>query len=123
MLLQALYQWQITGDGFDELRAQFAGRPGYDGIDDDFFAAQLKQIMEEAPRLDAHIGSAADRPVEQLDLVEHAVLWIGLAELRHRTDVPPAVAINEAVKLAKEFGASESHRFINAILDGAVPAD
>ena len=63
------------------------------------------------------IAAAADRPLEQLDPVERAVLWIGVAELGARPDVPAKVAINEAVELAKEFGASDSHRYINAILD------
>ncbi len=117
MLLQALYQWQLTGHELAELRHQFAGQPAYARIDRDYFDAQLQCIVEGAAGLDETIAAAADRPVVQLDPVEHAVLWIGLAELTQRTDVPPKVAINEAVELAKEFGASDGHRYINAILD------
>jgi len=117
MLLQALYQWQLTGHELAELRHQFAGQPAYARIDREYFDAQLQCIVEGAAGLDETIAAAADRPVVQLDPVEHAVLWIGLAELTQRTDVPPKVAINEAVELAKEFGASDGHRYINAILD------
>lgn len=117
MLLQALYQWQLAGHELAELRNQFAAQPGYDGIDCEYFSEQLQCIVEGAAGFDKSIAAAADRPVVQLDPVEHAVLWIGLAELTERSDVPPKVAINEAVELAKEFGASESHRYINAILD------
>ena len=117
MLLQALYQWQLTGHELAELRHQFAGQPAYARIDREYFDAQLQSIVEGAAGLDETIAAAADRPVVQLDPVEHAVLWIGLAELTQRTDVPPKVAINEAVELAKEFGASDGHRYINAILD------
>ena len=67
--------------------------------------------------LDELIGRAADRPVAQLDPVERAVLWIGLMELRSHHDVPRRVVIDEAVELAKEFGAQDSFRFVNAVLD------
>lgn len=117
MLLQALYQWQLAGHELAELSHQFAGQPAYEGIDTEYFDTQLACILEGAEAFDATIAEAADRPVAQLDPVEHAVLWIGLAELTGRADVPPKVAINEAVELAKEFGASDSHRYINAILD------
>ena len=117
LLLQALYQWQFTGHELAELRNQFAAQPAYAGIDADYFNQQLQCIVEGSAQLDESIAAAADRPVEQLDPVEHAVLWIGLAELGERADVPAKVAINEAVELAKEFGASDSHRYINAILD------
>lgn len=122
MLLQALYQWQVGGHDLAELQQQFSSRPGYDAIDSEYFSSQLARVIESVRQLDAAIVSAADRPVTQLDPVERAVLWIGLAELQFRADVPRAVAIDEAVELAKEFGASDSHRYINAVLDAASPA-
>ena len=117
MLLQALYQWQLAGHEFADLHHQFAGRPGYEGIDHTYFDEQLQRIVDSVDALDARIAVAADRPVARLDPVERAVLWIGVAELRDRGDVPTKVVINEAVELAKEFGASDSYRYINAILD------
>ena len=123
MLLQALYQWQVSGHDLPELQAQFAARPDFETIDADYFSEQLQRVIAEAERLDVSIGESADRPVEQLDPIEHAVLWIGLSELNWRPDVPRGVAINEAVELAKAFGASDSHRYINAILDTAAPIE
>ena len=117
MLLQALYQWQVSGHELAELRNQFASEPAFAGIDGDYFKEQLRFIVEGSAGLDESIAAAADRPVEQLDPVERAALWIGVAELAGRPDVPTKVAINEAVELAKAFGASDSHRYINAILD------
>lgn len=117
MLLQALYQWQLAGHELAELLSQFVAQPDFAGIDGEYFKTQLQLIVEGVASLDECLAANADRPLEQLDPVEHAVLWIGLAELRDRSDVPPKVAINEAVELAKEFGASDSHRYINAILD------
>ena len=115
--MQALYQWQLAGHDGDELRAQFGARPGYESIDQGYFTEQLERILAAADELDARIATAADRPLQQLDPVERAVLWIGLAELSGRDDVPARVAINEAVELAKEFGASDRHRYVNAVLD------
>jgi N utilization substance protein B len=117
LLLQALYQWQLSKHELAELRNQFSVQPAFAGIDVDYFNEQLQRIVEGSAALDESIAAAADRPLEQLDPVERAVLWIGVAELGARPDVPAKVAINEAVELAKEFGASDSHRYINAILD------
>ncbi len=122
LLLQALYQHQVAGHTAGELIEQFSGQPQFVGIDGAYFRALLAEILSSKAELDTRIASCADRPVAQLDPVEHAVLWIGMAELTRRADVPPRVAINEAVELAKEFGAQDSYRYINAILDGVVGA-
>ena len=82
----------------------------------------LSAILADCEGLDARLQVAADRPIEQLDPVERSVLWIGLMELEARTDIPPRVVIDEAVELAKEFGAQDSYRYVNAILD-AVSAE
>jgi N utilization substance protein B len=76
-------------------------------------------ITEAAPTLDAELGLLIDRPVAQLDPVERAVLLIGLHELGQRLDVPYRVVINEGVDLAKRFGATDGHKFVNAVLDRA----
>jgi len=70
-------------------------------------------------QLDGMLGDWIDRPVAQLDPVEHAVLWIGIDELRAHLEVPYRVVLNESVELAKKFGATEGHKFINAVLDRA----
>lgn len=118
LALQALYQHQLTGDAVEELCAQFRGRPEHASVDAGYFDWLLRAVLADVAGLDARIAGAADRPVHQLDPVEHAVLWIGLAELG-TARVPVRVAIDEAVELAKTFGAQNSHRYVNAILDRA----
>jgi N utilization substance protein B len=79
----------------------------------------LQGVVEDVAELDALLGEWIDRPAAQLDPIEHAVLWIGLEELRRHLEVPYRVVLNEAVELAKKFGATEGHKFINAVLDRA----
>ena len=119
LAMQALYQWQMTGQTFSELRHQFATEDEYADVDPDYFVALLQGVLEDAPALDARLGEMIDRPVAQLDPVEHAVLLLGVHELQHRLDVPYRVVINENVELAKKFGATEGLKFINAVLDRA----
>jgi transcription antitermination protein NusB len=122
LAMQALYQWQMTGQTFSELRHQFATEEEYADVDPDYFVSLLQGVLEDAPALDARLGEMIDRPVAQLDPVEHAVLLLGVHELQHRLDVPYRVVINENVELAKKFGATEGHKFINAVLDRAARA-
>jgi N utilization substance protein B len=117
LLVQALYQRQVGGHDYGELLAQFAADPGFPKVDGDYFRELLHQILAGADELDAAIAARADRPLAQLDPVEHGILWLGAAELTLRPDVPPRVAIDEAVRLAREFGAQDSFRYINAVLD------
>ena len=119
LAMQALYQWQMTGQSFAELRNQFTTDEGYADVDSEYFGQLLQGVIEAAPELDALLGEWIDRPVAQLDPVEHAVLLIGLQELRQHPDVPYRVVLNEGVELAKKFGATEGHKFINAVLDRA----
>jgi len=119
LLLQALYQQQIAGHDYAELRGQFADREGFGAADGQYFFELLNEILSDPGVLDERIDAFADRPIAQIDPVERAVLWIGIAELRAHPDVPANVAINEAIELAKEFGAQDSYRYINAILDSA----
>jgi N utilization substance protein B len=117
LALQALYQRQLGGHSAAELIAQFSDRKEFRGIDAGYFLALIEEILAAEQSLDALIARAADRPVAQLDPVERGVLWIGLTELRAHPDVPRKVVIDEAVELAKEFGAQDSFRYVNAVLD------
>jgi len=119
LALQALYQWQMTGQSLAELRNQYAQDEGYAEVDQEYFLALLAGVVEGAAQLDGMLGDWIDRPVAQLDPVEHAVLWIGIDELRAHLEVPYRVVLNESVELAKKFGATEGHKFINAVLDRA----
>lgn len=119
LLVQALYQFQISGHSDDELIEQFSSREEFAWIDGDYFLSLLREIIEGADALDGLIAESADRPVAQLDPIERAVLWVGLAELESHPDVPLKVVLNEAVELSKQFGAEDGHRFVNAVLDKA----
>lgn len=120
LLVQALYQMQLTGHGADELAAQFHERPEYSRVDRDYFDRQLAAICGARKSLEAIIGSLADRPVSQLDPVELGILLIGIHELESQADIPFRVVINEAINLAKRFGAVDGHKYVNAVLDRAV---
>jgi N utilization substance protein B len=117
--MQALYQWQMTGHSAAELRNQYAGETGYADCDAEYFGEIVEGVTAGAAGLDLELGELIDRPVAQLDPVERAVLLIGLHELRQRRDIPYRVVINEGVELAKRFGATEGHKFVNAVLDRA----
>jgi N utilization substance protein B len=119
LLLQALYQSQVGGQTLEVLTQQFRASAEFRAVDQAYFLAMLPAVLANTESLDKLIGACADRPVEQLDPVEHAALWIGLQELTARDDIPTGVAINEAVELAREFGAQDSYRYVNAILDTA----
>jgi N utilization substance protein B len=116
--LQALYQWQYTGHSPRLIEEQlFAEEETPDGVDMGYFRALLRGVVEQAETLDKQIAPLLDRPLGQIDPVEHAVLWIGLYELSHNPEIPWRVVINEAVDLTKLFGAEKSHRYINGVLD------
>ena len=117
LLVQALYQQQLAGHDYAELANQYCSEPAFGQVDGDYFRELLGRILAATDDLDAAIAAAADRPVAQLDPVERGILRLGAAELRFRPDVPPRVAINEAVQLAREFGAQDSYRYVNAVLD------
>lgn len=117
LVLQALYQHQLAGHDAAELQEQFSTTKEFRGIDAAYFELLLEETIPAAAELDELIASATDRPPAQLDPVERAILWMGLTELRWHADVPAGVVIDEAVELAKEFGAQDSFRYINAVLD------
>ena len=117
LLLQALYQRQLGGHTAAELTAQFADRKEFRRIDRGYFLALLGEIVADEGALDRCIERSTDRPVAQLDPVERGILWIGVAELKFHPDVPVRVVIDEAIELTKEFGAQDSHRYVNAVLD------
>jgi N utilization substance protein B len=117
LLVKALYQWQLAGHGVAELSAQFAAQPEFERCDRDYFAVLLGVIVDDVAALDALIARQATRGLDQLDAVGRAVLLVGLAELKHRPDVPTKVVINEGVELAKRYGATDSYKFVNAVLD------
>ena len=115
--LQALYQWQMTGHTAEELHAQFRESPPPGGFDPAFFDALVGGVIVGFETLDADIGAFTDRPVAELDPVERAILRMGAHELRSMADVPWKTVIDEAVELARTFGAEQSHKYVNGVLD------
>lgn len=116
LLVQALYQQQLAGSDADEILAQFCRREEYGHADSEFFTDLLRAATARRDELDREISAASDIPVERIDPVERAVLWSALAEMQGR-GTRRAVVINEAVDLAREFGADQGYRFVNAVLD------
>jgi N utilization substance protein B len=115
--MQVLYQWQLTHHSADELLQQYLGSEELAAADADYFSELVKESTARKDEIDAIIAEHADRPIAQLDLVEHAILLIGTYEMISRLDIPFKVVINEAVDLSKRFGATDGHRYINALLD------
>jgi transcription antitermination protein NusB len=116
LLVQALYQWNLSGTEAKQIEAEFRADNGKK-TDWDFFHHALSYITENTAQLNALYASHLDRPPEQLDPIELGILQLGMFELSQRIDVPYKVVINECVELAKKYGATESHRYINGVLD------
>ena len=119
LMVQALYQKQLAGHSTSELLAQFHEQAAYNRVDQEYFDEQFPAISNSQDELEKQIDELIDRPLEQLDPVELAILLIGTYELESRIDIPYRVVINECVNLAKRFGSIEGHKYINACLDAA----
>lgn len=119
LALQALYRWQLNDCPWQDLVREFGEAEDMARADRDYFRALIEGVWSARAELDARLAALADRPPELLDPIEHAILLIGLFELSARPEVPYRVAINEAVGLAKRFGATDGHKFVNAVLDRA----
>ena len=115
--LQAIYQWQMTAQALETIDTQFREDKSWRRIDEELFSAHLYGVATNVATLDAHLQPILDRPVAQLDGVERAILRMGAFELTHRPDIPWRVVINECVELARDFGAEQSYKYINGILD------
>jgi len=117
LAMQALYQWDLSGSGLHEIRGQFLDSEEMAHADRDYFTELFNQTTKHVEELDESIAIYTDRPVVQLDPVERAILRIGTFELMFRPEIPFRVVINEAVQLAKKFGATDGHRYVNGVLD------
>ena len=120
--MQALYQWQLTQQSSAEITSQFVGSEEMHGGDVAYFEELVRECIQQHEAIDQSLVEYLDRPLEQLDPVEHAILFIGMYELAHRIDIPYRVVINEGVELSKRFGATDGHRYVNAVLDKAARA-
>ena len=117
--MQALYQWQLTQHSAAEIKQQFLESEESAGVDREYFDEIVGGCIARHEELAATLQPFLDRPLDRLDPVETAILMIGMLELQQRPDVPYRVVINEAVDLCKRFGATEAHKYVNAVLDRA----
>lgn len=119
LALQALYQQQLNPRSWQDTRRQFAEDPEAERVDREYFEELVAAIAPNGPALDREIAKYSEIAPGELDPIEHAVLWLGLHELASHPELPYRVALAEAVDLAKRFGATDGHKFVNAVLDRA----
>ncbi|MEM9256478.1 MAG: transcription antitermination factor NusB [Pseudomonadota bacterium] len=117
--MQALYQWHMAGAPLHDIEAEFRAEYDFSKVDLEYFQALLHGVVAQVDALDTAMRPLLDRSVDELDPIELSLLRMGLFELRERIDVPYKVVISEAVALAKKFGATDGHKYINGVLDCA----
>ena len=117
---QALYQWQVSAKDPQEILAFFLEEHQRSKFHKAYFETLFSGVTRDVTLLDEQILTIIDRKVEELDYVERAILRLSTYELINSLDVPYKVVINEGVELAKTFGADQSHKYINAVLDKLV---
>ena len=115
--LQGLYEWLVSGADAKVIDAHMHEQDGFDKCDAAHFDALLHGCINEAVDIDAVLTRHVDRKTTLLSPIEHGVLMIGVYELTHCIDVPYKVAINEAVELAKSYGGTDGHKYVNGVLD------
>jgi transcription antitermination protein NusB len=122
LALQALYRWQINEGPWQDLTLELESSEDMPRADRDYFRELVRSVCDTHAELDAELGAWTDRRPRELDPIEHAVLLIGLHELKSHSEVPYRVVLSEAVGLAKRFGATDGYKFVNAVLDRAARA-
>ena len=117
LALLALYQWLLSGDEADTLCVQAAENKDYARADTSYFQVLARGVIERSGELHAALQPFLDRAAQQLSPIEHALLLVGAYELMYAQEVPYRVAINEAVELAKAYGGTDGHKYVNGVLD------
>ncbi len=116
--VQALYEWFMTGKDVADVIAEFeSDEQTLAKTDVEYFKLLLRGTIKNSDQLDLKLVDLIDRPVKELDAIERAILHIGCYELEHHLEIPWRVVVNESIELAKMFGAEQSHKYINSILD------
>jgi N utilization substance protein B len=119
LAMQAIYRLQLNDAPWQDLIQEFSTEEGMDRADGEYFRELVQGIHTSRSALDEELAGWMDRSPAHLDPIEHAVLLVGTYELKSRPEVPYRVVINEGVSLAKRFGATDGHKFVNAVLDRA----
>ncbi len=120
--LQALYQHLVGRNDASAIDLFTRDLSGFHKADSAHYDALLHGCVREAAELDALVTPLLDRKLEEISPIERAVMWIGVYEFRHVADVPWRVVINECIELAKEFGGTDGHKYVNAVLNGLAPS-
>ena len=120
LAVQAVYSWQLSKNPINEIETNFLIDNSSRRFDIPFFQQLFRGVTSSASELDLLISPHVDRPIDDVDHVEKAVLRVAIYELKECLDVPYKVVINEAIELAKSFAADDSHKFVNGVLDKAV---
>jgi transcription antitermination protein NusB len=119
--LQALYQFQVGGNEAQAIDAFTRDLAGFHKADAVHYDALLHGCIAQAAELDALILPLLDRKMQEISPIEHGIMWIGAYEFQHCLDVPWRVVLNECIELAKEFGGTDGHKYVNAVLNGLAP--
>ena len=117
LAMQALYQWDMSGNNLSEIEVQFLEDEDFSKADKDYFHELLHQVPARLDEVEAAFTPYLDRPLKELDPVERALLRLASYELLVRVDIPYKVVINESVNLTKKFGAEQAYKYINGVLD------
>lgn len=120
LAVQAIYSWQLSGNNIADVEHEFLTEQSLDGVDVAYFRELFSGVATKKTQLDELIIPHLERPIDEVSPVEKAIVRLATYELTFRKDVPYKVAINEAIELAKSFGADESHKFVNGLLDKLV---
>lgn len=120
--VQAIYSWQLSKNDIADIELQFLSEQDVTDVDITYFRELFSGVAMDTATLDRRMAPYLSRKVEDLDQIEKAILRLAIFELSKRSDVPYKVVINEAIELAKAFGAEDSHKFVNGVLDKAAPA-
>ncbi|OGA96621.1 MAG: N utilization substance protein B [Betaproteobacteria bacterium RIFCSPLOWO2_12_FULL_66_14] len=119
LALQALYAWQLSGASFEDLFAQLCESPGFDKADESYLRTLLSGVTREAQAIRPVLEQQLDRPWQELSPVERGILLMAGYELKFSPEIPYRVVINEAVEVAKVYGGTDGHKYVNGVLDRA----
>jgi N utilization substance protein B len=120
LAVQAVYSWQISKNSVSDIEVNFITENSKRRFDIEYFQQLIRGVTSSVSELDLAISPHVDRPLDDIDQVEKAILRVAIYELSDCQDVPYRVVINEALELAKLFAADDSHKFVNGVLDKAV---
>jgi len=118
-VVQALYQWQVTGQSHQDIGRLFLRDEDAGGFDEAYFAELIREVPLHAEEIDGLLAPHLDRPLAEVDPVERAILRLGVYEFRYHPEIGQRIILNEAIELAKRFGGDSGHKFVNAVLDKA----